>query len=257
MTNSTSDAGFEFRFSDTLQEIEQIKRLARTFLDRDTFAFVIPDWQTKLQQFQLQDSVDRKLWDIPSDAPIRTKPVDGDLVPQKHCGIKLHGEISTTWTISATRGTKKHRRRPETFTLLSSSPSSTKVCLVETEQSRTLAEWHFDVVSNKQAPGSAFHTQIKWALPDPLSSDLDIPRFPNMMVTPMDAVVFVLGELFQEKWTKHVTSKLSYNELGSLQAKRLTKALRWYLDKISGMSVIPWIVFADNRPGSELFTQDT
>ena len=51
------------------------------------------------------------------------------------------------------------------------------------------------------APGCYFHTQILGDREEsPFPKSVPIPRLPSPFVTPMAAVEFVLGELFQDKW---------------------------------------------------------
>ena len=68
-------------------------------------------------------------------------------------------------------------------------------------------------------------------LKPPGRNSVSIPRLPSIFVTPMSAMEFVLGELFQDEWPQR-TNRLSGDTTNwyRLQKKWLQCLFSWYLD---------------------------
>jgi hypothetical protein len=77
-----------------------------------------------------------------------------------------------------------------------------------------LAVWRFEI-GDVNHPGARFHSQVDW----PLHNDrrLEIPRLPSIVLTPLESLDFLLGELFQKRWPEHQSGKVwQSNQRGRL-----------------------------------------
>ena len=250
MAKSQPSDGIEFSFSETLQEIRHLRALASRFLEAES-GIVMNTWVEQLEGFQSSAKTDF-VWEIRDDQPIRTKIPVGELSPAKWCGRRIVCEVSAQWEIRADKGTSKHPNRPRMFTLVRNKLGTTRVRMVEDRS--VAAEFHFDVVSGSE-PGPPFHLQVNWDLNGkPGTAKLDIPRLPGFVVTPMDALALMLGEVFQEIWTQDAAGEAA-NGLRRLQWNRVSNVLEWYSSQIRSGSALPWLAFS-NRPSSRLFTSE-
>jgi len=72
-------------------------------------------------------------------------------------------------------------------------------------------------------------------------------------MTPMAVTEFVLAELFQDSWAKHVAQDSpALNRWAPVQKKRLTSLLQWKMGTLaSGGS--PWTTMKVSKPNDDLF----
>jgi hypothetical protein len=59
------------------------------------------------------------------------------------------------------------------------------------------AVWRFEI-GDPHHPGTLFHSQVDWPTVD--DRRLEVPRLPSIVLTPVEALDFLLGELFQVRW---------------------------------------------------------
>ena len=148
---------------------------------------------------------------------------------EKGVGVRASSaEISGNWQV---RVLSAGARKQLEFCGL----ASTRVELYESDKLGTrLAKWNLDLGVG-DAPGCYVHAQIPWGFDISASchKPIPVPRLPSIFVTPMSAVEFVLGELFQDEW-KQRTSKSS-GDNGNwhrLQKNWLQCLFSWYLDEL-------------------------
>ena len=93
------------------------------------------------------------------------------------------------------------------------------------------------------APGCYFHTQILGDRDEsPFPKAVPIPRFPSPFVTPMAAVEFALGELFQDKWQEEARqARDPQRRWRSIQQRRWSSLLMWQNDLVTRRASSPWV----------------
>jgi hypothetical protein len=69
----------------------------------------------------------------------------------------------------------------------------------------------------------------------------------------MDALEFVLAELFQEEWVKHVAQENdAIRNWAGCQRERLIKLLKWQQDRLEKHSGSPWTSLKAAKPDADL-----
>ncbi len=231
--------GIEFRFAYMEQEIRNIKTMAKRFLDRKgmSYEFVIGQWLQDLINIRYERSPERCSWEIPENQPITTALSEGRYEPEgRSGGLRVLGTLSCKWEIEAC-GRGPH----QTFRL--TGLGSTKVTILragDTGGQSPLAQWQFEV-GDPQSPGSHFHVGVP--------SDLPVPRLPSILVTPMDALDFLLGELFQTEWRRQVAQESDAVRMWAQhQRRRLTNLLRWQAEQLDHSQGSPWVFLKHSKP---------
>lgn len=105
------------------------------------------------------------------------------------------------------------------------------------------------------SPGCYFHVQILGDRSDPpFPRSIPIPRLPGPFITPMAAVEFVLGELFQDDWRrKTVGARNHHNDWWAIQHQRWSNLLKWQKDVLEQRGSSPWMNLKAAKPPPELF----
>ncbi len=85
---------------------------------------------------------------------------------------------------------------------------------------------------------------------------VDIPRLPGFLVTPSDAVEFLLGELFQDTWAARARDESPDTRIWrGGQKARLAKVMEWQQRLLSEALGSPWIALKVAKPSPQLFYQ--
>jgi hypothetical protein len=78
---------------------------------------------------------------------------------------------------------------------------------------------------------------------------VSVPRIPTLFVTPMAALEFLLGELFQDRWAEHVSAdRDDVRHWRSTQEDTLIRVLEWKAQKIRTGIGSPWIALKRAKP---------
>lgn len=251
--------GIQFSFGAMLREIESMRALAKPFLEEVSFYRVIPAWKQNLANFENDPHRNgaRMIWQIPENDPIQTKLSNGEYEPNDRRGEhNVFGRISGVWDIRKleAKGKKKNFRSPN-FILFGI--ASTKISVWSQEEdnvAKELARWTVEIGSTS-SPGSHFHTQIDLDDEDnKFPKSLSVPRLPGVLHTPMDALDFLLGELFQDRWYQHVSRQSDpVQTWANCQRTRLVRLLGWQSQKLSAASGSPWAMLKRQKPELNIF----
>ncbi len=234
-----------FKPQELRNELQSLKELATPLLDRSTI--------------DLLDRIDSDLAglltsggdttiEIPQNRPLRTRLSEGEFEPpSKNCGRRIYGEITGKWEVSLKKGGKKKKTKSVEFCGV----ASTVIKLFdEGNGADAIATWKIEI-GDADAPGCYFHTHAGASSPD-----LPVPRHPSLFATPMAAIAFALGEVFQEAWEDAVSGTAYHpNQWRSIQKRRLTALLKWKLQKIETTTSSPWLSLKSETPSPELFLQ--
>ena len=157
------------------------------------------------------------------------------------------GQVSWCWLIQ--KCAQKKKGPSSDFQL--SGNASVKFIIREAGDptSSRLAMWRVECGAH-DSPGCFFHTQILGDTDEPpFPRSLSIPRLPTLFVTPMAAIEFFLGELFQDEWAQRVTGnngQLDYWK--SIQQGRLNRLLDWKRKQIANCQGSPWLALKQAKP---------
>ena len=251
--------GLFFSFLEMNIEIENMKKLSATFLEDSSTHSVLPMWQRDLLSYRASRTTGIHPWTIRESKPIRTKPSNGEYQCGGNGHHKVFGEVSAKWEIQLVRlkGKKKHYA-PSLFSLNGLASTKVRILEVRGTEEIELARWRFEI-GDSQSPGCHFHVQVLGDDNDVMfPRTLDVPRLPGIMVTPMDALEFLLAELFQDEWKK-ITSRSSdaLAAWAACQRKRLTKVLEWQQTTLSTGSGSPWTLLKISKPDSDLLIKES
>ncbi len=256
-STSSPSQGLLFSFLEMNIEIENMRKLSAGFLEETSFYSVIPMWQQELSSYQMSRATASFPWTIGESKPIRTIPSIGKYECGGDGSHTVIGEVSAKWEIQLVRlKGKKKNHAPSLFSLNGLASTKVRILEVMTEGERELARWRFEI-GDFQSPGCHFHVQVLGDHDDEkFPKSLAVPRLPGIMVTPMDALEFLLAELFQDEW-KNKTSRSSdaLTAWAACQRKRLTKVLEWQQTQLSTGSGSPWTLLKGGRPDSDLLTK--
>jgi len=240
------------------KEIDNMNRLSSRFLELESSQQVIPTWRGQLSTFRCAPAGSSMFWKIAEDFPIQTKVSDGEYEPgDRHGALMVYGRVSGVWEIQLPNEVKKKGASSKDFVLLGL--ASTKVSIWDAleEPHKEIARWTIEV-GDKVSPGSHFHTQIDLDDADnKFPKALSVPRLPGILHTPMDALEFVLGELFQTDWYEHSSQgNNEVNAWASCQRSRITNLLSWQTKTLQSTGGSPWTMLKRRKPDIDMLMGD-
>lgn len=126
-------------------------------------------------------------------------------------------------------------------------------CGYEGRSSR-LAMWRVEIGAH-DSPGCHFHIQVLGDREEPpFPKSIPVPRLPSPFVTPMAAVEFVLGELFQDKWERRAGEKHHHHDRWrTIQRDRWSSLLKWQKRALDQGRSSPWMNLKAAKPPADLF----
>ena len=133
--------------------------------------------------------------------------------------------------------------------------ATTRIELIDhaPEEPTSLGMWRMEIGSF-DSPGACFHAQIMGETQESVfPSTLPVPRVPIFPPTPMAAVEFVLGELFQKEWPQAVArTKEAPRRWRAIQLARWNAFLSWQLNE-TGVSRASPVIALKRFPPAEIF----
>lgn len=243
-------ANLLFRPAELLREISVLQTLASEFLDR-TSPYQLGELAGEIQGLLARGGAHTLR--IPVARPLRTRVSNGEFEPpHKNSSRCVYGSITGIWEVEASErkiadpGRLNKKVKP-TMLIGFTGKASAVFKVSDQLTGDTVACWKMEF-GDANSPGFFFHT---FASAD---QRFPVPRHPNVFATPMSAIGFVLGELFQDGWEKTV-SGTSYapNEWREIQLKRFQALLRWQLEQVTKTTSSPWCSLKVAKPSNVLF----
>ena len=233
-------AGFCFKIAELEREIIAMETMGKGFLDSQT-SWALEDFRTHLQI--IGGKPKGNVYNLKLQC-LHTRPSNKYEAGGRRGGEKIHAVISGTWDL------RPLGKGEIEFCGI----ASTKIELYSDNPDTRLAMWRLEL-GDEKSPGCYVHAHILVNSPNPpFLKSSPIPRLPSLFVTPMSAIEFVLGELFQDEWAKATTSNAKDTPYWrELQKKRLQKLLSWYQDQMKNLVSSPWIALKQAKPEDGLF----
>jgi len=236
----------EFSFKQFIEELDAIRKVTEPFLDQNT-TYVFD--QYKKNFISIRDCVQDipRNWSIPQTTPLKTNPSNGQYEPGDRGAHRVHAEISSTWDIMPLGDNSPKMYSTRKFQI--SGKASTIIRFVKSDDSSEIASWRLESGGDDTHPGCFFHMHIN----NESSTDIPVPRLPGILLTVGDALDFVLGELFQDDWKKHV-SREEYNLKiwKNIQRERMLSLFAWKINTLKGTLGSPWIALKTAKPEASL-----
>jgi hypothetical protein len=181
-------------------------------------------------------------WGIPRDQPIRTVSSAGDYDAMRD-GRDVHGTMSGRCSI---------RRVGNMLEFEDSSAQLKIIESLEDGRAELLGAWRFDI-GVSTSPGTLFHIKAEGELEFP--SNFPVPRLPGLPLTPIAALEYLIGELFQTKWRDHVeTDRQAVLAWRAIQKSRLWNYFGYLREAVKEARLTPMILIKEWKPDtSDLF----
>lgn len=237
-------SGLLFKEQELRNELGSLMKLATPLLDRST-AYVLNQLDSDLRS--VFSTCGGATLEISRDRPLRTRVSVGELEPPaKRRGRRIYGEVTGKWEVALKKGGRKNKTKWLELCGL----ASTVIKLFDEGKAEPIAVWKVEL-GDPDAPGCYFHIHA-----GALSEDLPVPRHPSLFVTPMAAIAFMLGEIFQGEWDR-VVSRDTYDSgrWRTIQKQRLTALLEWKLRAIANTESSPWLSLKAAKPPADLFSR--
>lgn len=224
-----------FEHEALVTELQLIRALAEPFLEPESF-WDLQQAISRLRGLPVGDT--SASWSI--DEPIFTIPSRGEYARGGRGELVVRANVSTLWEITRIdRKTVAVRDNVSTSVLITTEDE-------ETDVSTEIARWTMDIAAVESAPGCGLHAQVKeseaW-----FPKALDVPRLPVFIPTLGAVLEFVLGELFQDTWPKHVSGHTSAHSWRALQTRSWNRWLSWQQQIVGAGSVSPWLDLKAHR----------
>src|SRR5687768_5914479 len=108
--------GLQFSFAEMQREVENLRLLAKPFLDVASFQRVLPNWRDQLIFLRDKHGEISKRWEIPEADPLKTRLSEGRYEPKGRSGkLRIYGTLSGVWEIDVKR--EGRHKAPRTFFL--------------------------------------------------------------------------------------------------------------------------------------------
>jgi hypothetical protein len=234
--------GLQFEYAAVLRELTSMRELSAPFLD-DGSKWVWNHCESTLRN--LQNSEKGGQWSIDKDNAIRTIVSNGAYrANDEEGGQKVYGILSFVWDI---QNTDKGRKQKTHFILNGMVSTSVEVKTVEDDS--LVAKWQLEG-GDASSPGCHFHSAVNQYGDYGLFPEwLKVPRFPGLLLMPFDGLEFLLGELFQLDWHRHVSESTYHRDFWSAaQQRRLQKILGWQLKQVNDYDTTPWMSLKKAKP---------
>ncbi|WP_050726786.1 hypothetical protein [Vulgatibacter incomptus] len=243
-------ANLLFRPAELLSEIEALRNLSDSFLDPTSFQ--LEELAGEIQGLVTQKGGTLAL-EIPRERPLRTRLSEGEFEPaNKSSNRRIFAEVSGIWEIKAAKYKVKDPKRPgkkakEELLIGFNGLASTVISVFDEGVVIPITCWKMEL-GDANAPGCFFHTFAS------VDHGFPVPRHPNVFPTPMSAIEFALGELFQDPWEKAVSGATDPPQRWrSIQGKRLKALLNWQMQIIENATTSPWFTLKARKPAADIF----
>lgn len=245
-----------FKVADLKREIVALEQIAANFLAPGGTS-VLRQVSSALDSIALRHSTTPIRWTIEESNPLLTQQSRGEYAPDSEGGLMVYGEISFVWELIPVRTGGNQHGACSNVEL--AGLASTRVRVLEgnphePSSGHEIAQWRMEV-GDPNSPGTHFHVQVLGhEIEPPFPKDLDVPRLPGLIFSPFSCAEYLLGELFQDRWPRHMSRENGGSRLwNGIQSDRLSRQLRWHQDQVASSSGSPWIAIKLAKPPAELF----
>jgi hypothetical protein len=247
-----------FSFQEMLDELQAMALIGSEFLTAGTQQAAIPNVIATLESIRAARPRVPKPWSVAPERSVRTIESIGEYEQGGRRGAHtVFGELTFIWDILCPQEPGPSSRPQKNFAL--SGRASTIIRVIASAgdgNERELAMWRVEI-GDSAAPGCHFHTQIEGERAEPpYPHSLSVPRLPTILITPMAALEFLLGELFQSRWQQHAAAETAEMQRWKpIQKERLLRLFEWQKLCVRGCMGSPWTAFKAHKPAAGLFVE--
>ncbi len=232
-------SGLRFKIAGLEREIVTLQGMSKAFLDTNT-SWVLDQYISQVRSIQsapLQTTHKLRL------CCLRTRESSEYEGTGRKAVVAVRAEITGVWEVM-----KIDRKSVESI-----GKASTKIELYASDCSDRLAMWRLELGAY-DSPGCYVHAQVLGDKPQqPFPKSVPVPRLPSLFLTPMGAVEFALGELFQDTWAR-VTAQGSGHATTwrGIQTSRWKGLMDWYASVVAQSDSSPWIALKMAKPDGSI-----
>lgn len=244
-------AGIKFSYRDMLNELRRMEGLAASFLAPECEG-VLDACISGLENIRNSTPDKTHRWELGDAWPIQTiESKGGYRANSSEDGTAVYGRLCFRWEI---KNPDRGQRRQNDFHLTGEATTSLKI--FHGKSHTLIAQWQIEA-GDATSPGCHFHAAVNQYENDGLFPEwLKVPRLPSVLLTPMDGLEFLLGELFQLRWAQAVSEESEdRNSWANSQRLRLTKLLSWKLAMIRKSETTPWMALKTAKPELGVLTE--
>ncbi len=194
--------------------------------------FLQPDLTAREINSQLEDlEVGQRLdWQVVPRRPIRTRISYEHSAKKKTAGdVGIFAKICFKYcgTVQSSQAGKARRPKADLLELDRESEISVAFIYASEEKEKACRSWTFDIATRAHGTGPLLHID----LPRGESREAPrIPRLPSFFLTPVDAIEFVLAELFPLEWKEHRENNgQKFGTAISAHSKRMVRITQEYV----------------------------
>ena len=248
-----------YKIAELINEVKLMQAMAAGFLAENAITVL----ERLIQQFEtLRYRSHAATIGVDPAWPITTRVCNGGYERNNGGDRKdLFGELFFKWELLPVGSAK--RKLEADVVGIASSVARLKIDHLGTKA--VIASWRMEF-GDSTSPGAFFHAQIPDTLggtapkddstsPQMWPSWLPVPRLPIPAMTPMLALEFLLAEIFQESWPKHLVSGgHSVDGWRALQRQRYVRFFEWQQKNamVSGQGS-PLLAMKAAKPPSDMF----
>lgn len=229
-----------FSFPDLAQEIQALRDIANPFIASRSVRAL----------YQLADDLEG-LWSAAPDSDLRwelgdlwTVVSEGEYEPGDRRGAKrVIACVSGTWDVRPIGPNSKKLKERQKRLLEFHGIASTRVRIFDADnETQQIAMWRMEL-GDANSPGCYFHVQVLGEEDTPpFPKAVSVPRLPSVFITPMGAIEYVLGEIFQDRWARAAMENTGHVQRWSgLQKRKLLRLLDWQKTTVELSLTSPWM----------------
>ena len=243
--------GLQFRCRELVEETEALRDMAADLLapDGDRVLVNLRNQLESAWQRATQQSIEIQL------LPLRTRPTLGYERGSRSGGSEIHGCATGIWEVRSVgrAGPKcKIAFTGKASAVIELGPAESQSC-EQLDCASRLAQWQIELGAH-DSPGCYFHFHFGDRSHPRFPKGIPIPRLPSPFVTPMAAVEFVLGELFQDEWPRKASEARHHQgRWRAIQRQRWGRLLQWQERALNAGESSPWMNLKAAKPPNDLF----
>lgn len=250
----------QFEIKELRDEFRLMRGLAEPFLKEES-SQILDALCDNLRSFENYKGPMRL--EATPDRPIKTRDSKGKYAKGGRGNYCIQAELYFLWELRpiARQSSRRGHRRVQ---IAGKASTVTKLYVNIDGSSSEIAHWRLEI-GDSDSPGFYFHAQMPETLDqdgDTIYQDddmwpkwLPVPRLPVLPFTPMLALEFVLGEIFQDEWPRHINDQSAKSDVGqwrNIYMSRFRKYLEWQQEAV-GRSASPLMALKQAVPKSDIF----
>lgn len=236
--------GIRFSYDDFIDNIGRMTSLAAKFLTKEGHG-ALKAFAADTSNARFGTPKNKVYLQIARERPLVTATSSGAYHCTDKCdGIPVFGTLSCRWEVKNPNTASSKQRE---FHLIGE--ATTSINVFRSDDGTRVAQWQIEA-GDAVSPGCHFHCAVNQYEKDGMFPEwLKVPRFPGVLLSPMDCLEFLLGELFQDQWLEAISKdSADRNAWSNGQRHRLAQVLEWQATTVHKWTSSPWMSLKKAKP---------